>query len=115
MEFRWIEWNIDKVVGHGVTPEDAESVVEGAADPYPRHREDDKFLVWGATSTGRLIQVVFFLDEDGDTYVMPAGPEFEVERTNSLDELCIATPAIAQGKLLIRTASQVYCISTEAP
>ena len=35
MEFRWIEWNIDKVVDHGVTPEDAESVVEGAAAPYP--------------------------------------------------------------------------------
>ena len=56
---------------------------------------------------------LFFLDEDGDTYVMPVGPEFEVERTNSLDELCIATPAIAQGKLLLRTASQVYCISKE--
>jgi outer membrane protein assembly factor BamB len=42
---------------------------------------------------------------------MPVGTEFEVERTNSLDELCIATPSIAQGKLLIRTASQVYCLS----
>jgi outer membrane protein assembly factor BamB len=57
---------------------------------------------------------LFFLDEDGDTYVMPVGTEFEVERTNSLDELCIATPSIAQGKLLIRTASQVYCISQES-
>ncbi|REK13101.1 MAG: serine/threonine protein kinase [Planctomycetota bacterium] len=54
---------------------------------------------------------VFFLDEDGDTYVMPVSKEFEIERTNPLDELCIATPAIAQGKLLIRTASQVYCLS----
>jgi outer membrane protein assembly factor BamB len=54
---------------------------------------------------------VFFLSEAGDTYVMPAGREFAVERVNALDELCIATPSIAQGKLLIRTASQVYCLS----
>ena len=57
---------------------------------------------------------VFCLDEDGDTFVLPVGREFKVERTNSLDELCIATPAISQGKLLIRTASQIYCISQDA-
>ncbi|MEX0677035.1 MAG: PQQ-binding-like beta-propeller repeat protein [Pirellulales bacterium] len=56
---------------------------------------------------------LFFLDEDGKTYVMPVGREFTVERTNSLDELSIATPAICQGKLLIRTASQIYCISKD--
>jgi outer membrane protein assembly factor BamB len=55
---------------------------------------------------------VFFLDEDGKTYVMPSGREFKIERTNPLDELCLSTPAISQGKLLIRTASQVYCIGT---
>jgi outer membrane protein assembly factor BamB len=58
---------------------------------------------------------VFFLNEDGNTYVMPVGPEFEIERTNSLNELCIATPSICQGRLLIRTASQVYCISNDGP
>jgi outer membrane protein assembly factor BamB len=57
---------------------------------------------------------VFFLSEAGDTYVMPAGSEFKIERTNPLDELCIATPSISQSKLLIRTASQVYCISNGA-
>jgi len=36
MEFRWMEWNIGKVADHGLTPEEAESVVEGAADPYPQ-------------------------------------------------------------------------------
>jgi outer membrane protein assembly factor BamB len=56
---------------------------------------------------------LFFLDENGDTHVMPVGKEFTIERTNSLDELCLATPAICQGKLLLRTASQVYCISKD--
>jgi outer membrane protein assembly factor BamB len=56
---------------------------------------------------------VFFLDEDGRTYVMPVGREFTIERTNSLDELCIATPSMSQGRLLIRTASQVYCFGND--
>ena len=56
---------------------------------------------------------VFCLDEDGNTYVIPVGREFEVERVNALEELCVATPAIAQGQLLIRTATAVYCISKE--
>ena len=44
---------------------------------------------------------------------MPVGREFKIERTNPLDELCMATPAISQGKLLVRTASQVYCITNK--
>ena len=80
MEFRWIDWNIDKVAEHGVRPEEAESVVEGAADPYPKHREDDKFLVWGATTAGRLLQVVFLLDEDDRVFIIHARPLTEREK-----------------------------------
>lgn len=55
---------------------------------------------------GRL----FCLSEDGLTYVVKAGPEFEILQVNPLDELCAASPAIAGDKLLIRTASQLYCL-----
>ena len=54
---------------------------------------------------------VFFLSEDGETYVIEAGKEYREIRTNDLDELSLATPSIAQGKLLIRTATRIYCIS----
>jgi hypothetical protein len=54
---------------------------------------------------------LFFLSEDGDTYVVTAGNEFEVEKTNSLEELAIACPAVSQGNLLIRTATKLYCFS----
>ena len=63
---------------------------------------------------------VFFLSEDGRTFVITPGEELKtedgkkrlvVEQTNDLDELCIATPSTAQGNLLLRTASKVYCIS----
>ena len=56
---------------------------------------------------------VFCLDEHGVTHVIPVGTEFKVERTNRLDELSMATPCISLGILLIRTAANVYCISTQ--
>ncbi|GAB5405373.1 MAG: PQQ-binding-like beta-propeller repeat protein [Aureliella sp.] len=53
---------------------------------------------------------LFCLSEQGLTYVIKAGPEFELLGTNSLDELCIATPSYSGNRLLIRTLSKVYCI-----
>ncbi len=54
---------------------------------------------------------LFCLSEDGDTYVVKPGPEYELLATNSLDELCLATPAVVGDKLLIRTAAKLYCLS----
>ena len=53
---------------------------------------------------------LFFLSETGDTYVVESNDEFTLLKTNSLDELCIATPYVSQGNLLIRTASKIYCL-----
>jgi len=57
---------------------------------------------------------LFCLSEDGLTYVVKAGPEFEIEERNPLDELCISCPAIVGNKLLIRTASKLYCVTQGA-
>jgi outer membrane protein assembly factor BamB len=56
---------------------------------------------------------VFCLSEDGDTYVVKAGNQYELERVNSLDELCLATPAIAGDRLFIRTATGLWCLRAE--
>ena len=53
---------------------------------------------------------IFALSEDGDTYVIQAGPEFKVIGKNSLGEMALATPAIANGSLIIRTVSRLYRI-----
>lgn len=53
---------------------------------------------------------IFALSEDGDTFVFQAGPEYKLLRKNPLDEMCMATPAIAGDRLLIRTLTQLYCI-----
>jgi len=57
---------------------------------------------------------LFFLSEDGLTYAVKAGPEFEIVATSDLDELCVAGPAIVGKKLLIRTASKLYCLTEGA-
>lgn len=54
---------------------------------------------------------VFCLDEDGTTFVVEAGPEFRLLGSNELDEMCMATPAIVAGGLLIRTYSKLYKIA----
>ena len=53
---------------------------------------------------------VFAMSEDGDTYVIQAGPEFKVLGKNSLEEMTLATPAVAHGSLIVRTASKLYRI-----
>jgi uncharacterized DUF497 family protein len=74
VDFRWNDWNVGHVATHGVSPEEAEQVVSRATTPFPLRREDDKWLVWGAGKGGRLLQVVFVLDEDGTVYVIHARP-----------------------------------------
>jgi outer membrane protein assembly factor BamB len=56
---------------------------------------------------GRL----FAMSEEGDTYVIQAGPEFKMLRTNSLDEMVMATPAVTGSSLIVRTLSKLYRIS----
>ncbi|MGC6446400.1 MAG: PQQ-binding-like beta-propeller repeat protein [Rubripirellula sp.] len=54
---------------------------------------------------------LFCLSEDGETFVIQVGENYELLSENSLDELSLACPAFVNGKHLIRTASRLYCIS----
>jgi len=53
---------------------------------------------------------VFCLSEDGETHVIEAGPKFKRLGKNSLDEMCMATPAALRGSLLVRTLTKLYRI-----
>jgi outer membrane protein assembly factor BamB len=57
---------------------------------------------------------IFCLSEDGDTFVVQAGPEFKILHKNSLGEMCLATPAIANGSLIVRTENTLYRIQKGA-
>ena len=54
---------------------------------------------------------IFALSEEGETFVIKAGPEFEIADVNTLGEMAMATPAIAHSSLFIRTVSKLYRIS----
>jgi hypothetical protein len=46
---------------------------------------------------------------------MQTGPQFKLLGRNPLNEMTLATPAIANGSLFIRTATKLYRITTGAP
>ncbi len=76
---------------------------------YGKQRIDANTTAFTASpwaANGKL----FALSEDGDTFVIQAGPEFKVLAKNSLDELCMSTPAVADGNLVIRTAARLVCV-----
>jgi outer membrane protein assembly factor BamB len=50
---------------------------------------------------------IYFATEDGEVYVVKAGPTFELAAKNTLDAAMLATPAISEGRLFIRTASEL--------
>ena len=54
---------------------------------------------------------IFVLSEDGDTFVVQAGPEFKILHKNSLNEMTMASPAIVRGSLIIRTQGKLYRIA----
>ncbi len=59
---------------------------------------------------GKILQ----FSEDGDTFVVKAGPKHELLDTNSLGEPIYSTPAIAAGRLYIRAERHLYCINLRA-
>ncbi|HKE55675.1 MAG TPA: PQQ-binding-like beta-propeller repeat protein [Pyrinomonadaceae bacterium] len=58
---------------------------------------------------------IMIVSEDGDSFILKAGPTPQVLSANSLGEPVYASPAIANGNILIRGASTLYCISNGPP
>jgi outer membrane protein assembly factor BamB len=50
---------------------------------------------------------VYIASEDGEVFVIKAGPTFQLVATNQLDAPALATPAISDGRLFIRTKDEV--------
>lgn len=55
---------------------------------------------------GRL----YFFNQDGETAVLQPGREFELLATNTLDDGFMASPAVSDGALFLRTKSHLYRI-----
>jgi hypothetical protein len=54
--------------------------------------------------------LIAMTSEEGDTFMMKAGPTPEVVRTNSIDEPVYSSPAIANGRIYIRGEKHLFAI-----
>jgi outer membrane protein assembly factor BamB len=54
--------------------------------------------------------LLYFTSDDGVTYVLKAGPTFDLVARNDLGEQSRASPAIAHGQIFLRTMDNLYCI-----
>jgi outer membrane protein assembly factor BamB len=65
----------------------------------------DKYFASPVAADGK----VFFVGFSGAVTIMKAGPDHEILSVNPLEDECYATPAIADGRLYIRTRGMLYC------
>src|ERR1700674_759413 len=63
-QFKWIEWNLQKIAAHGLSPEE----VEAAFDRIIQldERRDGSFRMLAEVPSGRRIWVVWRYDRDHD-------------------------------------------------
>ena len=54
--------------------------------------------------------LVAMTSEEGDTFMLKAGPTHEIVRTNSVDEPVYSSPAIANGRIYIRGEKHLFAI-----
>jgi len=53
---------------------------------------------------------VYIVSETGETFVIGAGREAKILATNNLDKRILASPAISDGKLFLRSDGTLFCI-----
>jgi outer membrane protein assembly factor BamB len=75
---------------------------------YPRRRIDvgANFSASPVAMDGKL----YCASEDGDVFVIKAGPEYELLAKNSMEESIMASPAVSGGRMFIRSLKHLYCI-----
>jgi outer membrane protein assembly factor BamB len=53
---------------------------------------------------------IYLANEDGDVLVVAAGPEFAHLGTNSMGDLVMATPALSEGVMYVRSAKHLFAV-----
>ena len=72
-----------------------------------QERLPSTFSASPVASGGKL----YVSSEDGDVYVVRAGPKFELLATNPMGEALMATPALTDGMLILRAHKHVYAVA----
>ena len=53
---------------------------------------------------------IFFTNDDGETFVLRAGPKFELMHVNQLGESILASPALVDGRWYFRAQRNLYAV-----
>ena len=53
---------------------------------------------------------VYFTNDDGETFVLRAGPTFDLVGVNRLGESVLASPALVAGRWYFRTSGHLVAI-----
>jgi outer membrane protein assembly factor BamB len=55
---------------------------------------------------------VFFTNDDGETFVLQAGREFQILHVNRLGEKTLASPALVEGRWYFRTQGHLFALAS---
>jgi outer membrane protein assembly factor BamB len=66
------------------------------------------------SSPVRIGNRIFGVSRNGDVVVLAADRQFQVLARNPLNEACHATPAVANGRLYLRTEASLVCVGEPA-
>ena len=81
--------------------ETGEVVYEGGRPPKPTH------FMGSAVAYNGMIAMT---SQDGDTFLVKAGPKYEIVRVNSVDEPVYSSLAIANGRIYIRGDKHLFAV-----
>lgn len=62
--FKWIEWNLQKIDGHGLSIEEVEDAFDRVYTL--RQRDDGSFEMFATTASGRRIWVIWRYDRNDE-------------------------------------------------
>jgi outer membrane protein assembly factor BamB len=86
-----------------VDPKTGEVKYEGGRPPKPARFFGSPVAFGG---------FVALTSEEGETYMVKAGPAHEIARVNSVGEMVWSSPAIANGRIYIRGAKHLFAIGS---
>ncbi|MBA2306128.1 MAG: PQQ-binding-like beta-propeller repeat protein [Acidobacteria bacterium] len=117
-----VAWSVPRVGGYMCTPLIYKGLAyivryNGVLNVFDARTGENKYTqrLGGATSAFTSSPVandgrVYIASEDGQVFVLKAGPAYEVLAMNEMATPVLATPAISEGRLLLRTQDQVMAI-----
>lgn len=117
-----VAWSVPRGGGYMCTPLIYQGLVyivrfNGVLTVFDAKTGDKKYeeRLAGATSAFTSSPVasdgkVYIASEDGQVFVLAAGPKYQVVAMNDMAMPVLATPAISEGRLLLRTQGQMMAI-----